>query len=208
MALFDVSAARAWDKAQLTSATLYPDATIEAREIAIRSKFERIIGVSLSATEHTEYFDGDGGNLLMLRHHNPYAESTPRPVTLTSITTIATDDTETAFTADELTNTVKTPGYLVRRSGRFPRGRRNVKVVYTTGYVDPPQDIIDAALWACIEDLMPSSIPSNAIDGSEMQGAINWSKVKDPERGRWWGNESVDAVLREHRALETLPGIA
>ena len=208
MALFDVQTARVFDKGQLVSATLYPDATIIAREVAIRAKFERIIGVSLSATEHTAYYDGDGGNVLMIGHHNPYAESTPRPVTLTSVTVIATDATETDFTAAELTNTVKSPGDLVRRSGRFPRGQRNIKVVYTTGYTSAPQDIIDAALWACIEDLMPSSIPSNAIDGSEMQGAINWSKVKDPERGRWWGNENVDAVLREHRALETLPGIA
>jgi hypothetical protein len=43
------------------------------------------------------------------------------------------------------------------------------------------------------------------IDGTD--GTINWSRVKDPARGRYYGNESIDAVLRYHRDLETLPGI-
>lgn len=136
----------------------------------------------------------------------PWAPATPSPVTLTSVTVIATDNTEAAFTAAELANVVKYSDKLVRRSGTFATGHRNLKVVYTHGYVTAPDDIKTAALWACVQELQPTNVPSSVIDGST--GTINWSRVKDPERGRWFGNESIDAVLREHRSIETLPGIA
>jgi hypothetical protein len=87
----------------------------------------------------------------------------------------------------------------------FTSGVRNIKVVYTTGYTSVPDDIKTAALLACVQELVPTNIPSSVIEGSD--GTINWSRVKDPGRGRWYGNESIDGVLREHRAIETLPGI-
>jgi hypothetical protein len=176
----------------------------------IREKFDRILGISCIPTASTEYYDGDGTSTLYLDHHNPWAEKTPRPVTLTSVTVIATDDTETALTNAELSDIVKYPHKLVRRSGTFTSGNRNIKVVYTHGYTTPPVDLEYAALQALLlpppDGLIPSSIPSTVIEG--MDGQVNWSRVKDPARGRWYGNEAIDAVLREHRSLEVLPGIA
>jgi hypothetical protein len=204
--LFSLAEARAFDKGQVANTALYSDATVAAKEAAIRARFERIIGTALLPTAHTEYYDGDGSSKLYLAHHNPWLEATPRPVTLTSVTTIASDDTETAFTASELSNVVKYPHKLVRRSGAFASGYRNIKVVYTTGYVTCPADIKMAALLACVQELVPTNIPSSVTDG--MDGTINWSRVKDPARGRWYGNESIDAVLREHRAAEMGFGIA
>ncbi|MDD2756890.1 MAG: hypothetical protein PHS80_15360 [Methanothrix sp.] len=206
MAIFTEAEARAWDKGQLANTSIYLAATITAKATSIQAKFERIIGVALAATAYTEYYDGDGTDTLYLNHHNPWAEATWRPVTLTSVTVIATDDTETAFTADELSDVVKYPDMLVRRSGTFTKGHRNIKVVYTVGYTTCPDDIKAAALQACVQELVPTNIPSSVIDGAD--GTINWSRVKDPARGRWYGNESIDAVLREHRATETLPGVA
>ncbi len=206
LVLFTVAEARAFDKALLQSSTTFKDAAISTEETEIRAKFERIIGVALTPTATTEYQDGNGSPELYLGHHNPWAEATPRSLTVTSITIIDTDGTETDFTAAELTDVVKYPHKLVRRSGRFPAGHRNVKVVYTHGYTAPPADIKTAALHACVQELVPTSLPSSVIDGGD--GQINWSRVKDPGRGRWYGNESVDAVLREHRALETPRGIA
>ncbi len=203
--LFSVAEARAFDKAQLTSVSLYSDATITAKEITIRAKFEREIGVALAPTASTEYHDGDGTDTLYLDHHNPRAVSTPSPLTVSSITVIATDDTETAFTATELADVVKYSNKLVRRSGTFTRGSRNILVVYTHGYTTPPDDLKTAALYAVAQELIPTSVPSSVIDGSD--GQINWLRTKDPERGRWYGNEAIDAVLREHRNHETLLGI-
>jgi len=208
-ALFTESEARAYDKAQLSNPVTYPATAITTTEAAIRAKFERIIGVSLVSTTSTEYYDGDGTSELYLNHHMPFAEATPAPVSLTSVTVIATDDTETDFTASELADVVKYPHKLVRRSGVFTPGIRNIKVVYTHGYSTCPADIKNAALQALLlpppDGIVPSSVPSMVIEGSD--GAINWSRVKDPGRGRWYGNESIDSVLRYHRSIETLPGI-
>lgn len=208
--IFSVAEARAFDKVQLTSATTFPDAIITAKEAAIRAKFERIIGVSLVPTTHTEYLDGDGTCVLYLGHHNPWAESTPRPVEVTSITVIATDNTETAFTVAELADLVCYPYKLVRRSGYFEAGCRNIKVVYKTGYVTCPEDIKQAALQVLVlpqpDGIMPAAVSAYADQGDD--NGIKWTRVKDPDRGRWYGNELVDAVLREHRAMEQMPGIA
>lgn len=209
--VFSVAEARAFDKAQLANATTYTDSAIIAKETSIRAKFERIVGVALLSTTSTEYYDGDGTDTLYLAHHNPWSESTPRPVTLTSITVIATDDTETAYTATELADVVKYPNKLVRRSGTFTAGSRNIRVVYAHGYATAPDDIKQAMLQAVVlpppDGLIPSSTTSYATGGTE-DGGINWARVKDPSRGRWYGHEGIDAVLREHRERETLPGIA
>jgi hypothetical protein len=53
---------------------------------------------------------------------------------------------------------------------------------------------------------VPVNVSSYATDGQD--GQINWSKVKDESRGRYYGNNTVDEVLREHRSRETLPGIS
>jgi hypothetical protein len=209
-ALFTAAEARLYDKAQLTSATLFPDLVITAQEIAIRTKFTRAIGVALIPTVSTELYDGDGLDTLGLMHHNPWSVPVPAAVTLTSVTVIDTDGTETAFTVAELADVVCYSYKLVRRSGVFTKGNRNIKVVYTHGHPTVPIDIKHAALQALLlpppDGLVPSNVPSSVIDGAD--GPINWSRVKDPARGRWYGNESIDAVLREHRALETMPNVA
>lgn len=206
LVLFTVAEARDFDKALLKSGTIFPDADISTKEAEIRAKFERIIGVALTPTVATEYRDGTGAAELYLGRHNPWAEPTPRPVSVTSITIIDTDGTETSFTESELADVVAYPHKLVRRSGRFPVGHRNIKVVYTHGYTTPPADIKTAALHACVQELVPTSLPPSVVDGGD--GQINWTRVKDPARGRWYGNESVDAVLREHRAVELPIGVA
>lgn len=209
-AIFTAAEARLYDKAQLTSSTTFPSATIEAQEVAIRGKFTQIIGVALIPTTSTEYYDGDGTDTLLLNHHMPYAESTVSPVSLTSVTVIATDDTETAFTADELADVVKYPHKLVRRSGVFAFGVRNIKVVYKHGYTTCPVDIKHAAMQALLlpppDGIVPGSVSSWVIEGTD--GTVNWSRVKDPSKGRWYGSEAIDSVLRYHREIETLPGIA
>jgi len=105
---------------------------------------------------------------------------------------------------------VKYSDKLYRRSGTFPIGHQNIKVVYTTGYTSIPEDIKNAALQVLLmsppDGLIPSSIPSSAIGGTD--GSINWARIKDPDRGRFYGHEVVDSILREHRALESLPGLA
>jgi hypothetical protein len=208
--LFTVAEARAYDKAQLEAANVYPEAKITAKEAAIRAKFERIIGVALVSTASTEYYDGNGSATLLLSHHMPYADPTPSPVVVTSITVIDTDGTETAFTVDELADVVAYPYKLVRRSGVFTAGSRNIKVAYSHGYTTCPDDVKQAAMQVLLlpppDGIKPGSLPSMVVDGSD--GQVNWSRVKDPDRGRWYGDDSIDSVLRYHRSLENVPAIA
>jgi hypothetical protein len=208
--LFTVAEARAYNKASLASETTYPGAAIIAKEIVVRQKFEQIIGVALVETTSTEYYDGDGTSTLLLCHHRPFADSMPAPVTVTSVTVIATDGTETAFTVDELADLVKYPAKLVRRSSVFISGSRNIKVVYAHGYVNCPDDIKQAAMQVLLlpppDGLRPGNLPSPVIEGTD--GTVNWSRVKDPDRGRWYGDESIDSILRYHRSLEWVPVIA
>lgn len=209
-AIFTIAEARAFDKGQLTSPTRFSDIMVAAKEVAIRAKFERVIGVALIPTTYTDYLDGDGTDTLYLPHHNPWGESTPRPVEVTSVTVIGADDTETDFTADELSDLVCYPHKLVRRSGYFAAGLRNIKVVYKAGYITCPDDIKQAALQVIVlpqpDGLMPAAVSAYAGEGDD--GGIKWTRVKDPSRGRWYGNELVDAILREHRAIEEPPRIA
>lgn len=210
--IFSVADARAYDKHFLDNTAQYTDAVIAAKEVAIRTKFERIIGVALITTSSTEYYDGDGTSELYLAHHMPWSAATPSPVTLTSVTVIASDNTETAFTVAELADVVKYPHKLVRRSGTFPRGHRNIKVVYSHGFVTCPEDIKQAALQVATlappDGLIPSPVTSYATGGTDENGQVNWARVKDPSRGRWYGHESIDSVLRDYRSIETMPGIA
>lgn len=207
--LFTLAEARNFDKRQLSNTMTYSDADIIAKEAEIRSSLESYIGVAFSATSSTEYYDGDGTSELYLYQHNPFLERPPRGVTLTSVTVIDTDDTETAFTADELSDVVKYPDKLVRRSGTFTSGYRNIKVVYVHGYTTVPADIKNAALQILKMQppfgLVPSSTPSYAVGGTE--GGINWTRVVDIDRGRFYGDEAIDSVIRYHRSRETLPGI-
>lgn len=210
--IFSVADARAYDKRFLENSAQYTDAAITAKEAAIRAKFERIIGVALVTTTSTEYYDGDGTPELYLAHHMPWSAPTPSPVTLVSVTVIATDGTETAFSTEELENVVKYPHKLVRVSGVFTRGNRNIKVVYSHGYVNCPEDIKQAALQVAVlpppDGLIPSAVTSYATGGTDDNGNINWTRVKDPSRGRWYGHESIDGVLRDYRSIETMPGVA
>lgn len=204
MALFTVAEARAFAKRELEDTDLYPNATIEAAEVAVRRKFEREIRVALEPTASTEYYDGDGSDEIYLRHHNPRAEASPRPVTVSAIAIVGAAGVEVPFTSAELANVIKYPHKIVLRWGVFEEGRQNVKVTYTHGYTAVPDDIKKAALRVLLlqppDGLVPGSQPDDAYEGD--QGGIKWSRMKDPERGRWYGHENIDAVLREHRAIE------
>jgi hypothetical protein len=206
MALFTVAEARAFGKGELKESGAFSvsDATITAFEVAIRREFELIIGVALSATASIEYYDGDGSDELRLNHHNPRRESSPRPLTVSGISIVDEDGVETPFTAGELAAVIKYPEKIALRQDVFEEGRQNVKVTYTHGYVTAPDDIKQAAMRVMLlqppDGLVPGSAPDDAYEGSE--GGVKWSRVKDPERGRWYGNENIDGTLRKHRSVE------
>ncbi len=96
---------------------------------AVASRMNAEAGRKLKASTYTEYYDGDGGNELILRHF---------PLTSTEIT-ICVDETR-AFTSTDyqVSGTdimLDTEAGIVRLDGdSFSDGERNVKVSYSAGY--------------------------------------------------------------------------
>lgn len=200
--LFTVAEARTYDKRQLENATVYPDALIESAEAAIRERFERIIGVALEPATVTEYYDGDDTPVLYLRHHN--SRIVGEPVEVSEVVLIYSDGSELALDLGEI---VAYADKIVRRWSTWPSGQQNIRVTYTHGYKSAPAEIKAAALQALLlpppDGLVPSSAPSTAYEGTE--GQIKWTRIKDPDRGRWFGHEAVDSVLRDYRRIEMAP---
>jgi uncharacterized phiE125 gp8 family phage protein len=112
------------------------------RASALASKYA---GRQLVSTQRTEYYDGDGDRQLILNH---------RPVT--AVASVYIDGLRT-FGADTLVDSAAdliTDGAagileLWNNGGSFTKGRANVKVTYTAGYVagsTVPHDLEEAVL--------------------------------------------------------------
>jgi hypothetical protein len=98
-----------------------------------------LLGRVLESANYTEVYDGSGREELVLKQ---------RPVT--AITEVKFDsdwgfgddieaETLADFQADSGT------GIAYWRNGKWPRGRRNVRVKYTAGYATLPKDVVQAA---------------------------------------------------------------
>jgi len=130
-ALFTVAEARLHDKAQLASATDFPNAVIITEEAKIRTLFLGACGRDFFPTVHTdEYQDGYGMSSIMLDW----------PLVMAvSAASIRSDTTWTPLTVAELAQLQPLDtGELYWDGGTWPSGRRNVKVTYTAGYATVP----------------------------------------------------------------------
>ncbi len=197
-AIFTASEARVFDKGQLASVADYPDATITAAEVDIRTEFTAVLGFYPIPTSTVEYADGDGTPELLLTY--------PEVTAVSAVSYIDTVGAATAFTAAELADLIIYPqGKLRRRGGSaFTAGYRNYAVTYTSGLATVPGDLKRAALWVCERRLVASDVPVEAETGN-WEG-INWAATVDPSRNRWYGNHRVDGVLARYRRV--LPGVA
>lgn len=197
-ALFTVAEARAYDKAQLASATDYPSATIIAKEAEVRAFLTRICGVDFIPTAHAdEYHDGDGGCALLL--------DWPKVTSITAAS-LRSGVTWTPLTADELAALhVAESGVLVSEGGHWPRGVGNVKVSYVAGHAAVPPEIKDAALRWCVGGLPTSNVPFAAE--SYDAGGIDVSYASGDGFNDAWHR---DATVRRAIRLYTMrvPGIA
>jgi hypothetical protein len=80
-------------------------------------------------------------------------------------------------------------------SGAFPWGP--LQIGYETGYDVPPSQIKAAALQVLIADLLPSNLPSNALQW-ESNGNLYKLSVANGEN-RFYGIPAVDSALAQHR---------
>lgn len=215
--LFTVAAARSFDKGQLSSATLYPEAAIEEARGRIADAFAHICGVEFvprlrrvtldgggDGAWHDAWRAGDewrryswgtgGGRALEL----PDVEVTA----LRSVATRAAGGaTWTEYTASELAGVVALPdGVLYRESGGWPPGRQNVRVAYECGFTQPPADIRRAALILAVNQLVPRDIGDRALSISSEVGTFRLSTAGE-RAWTWFGFPNVDAVLQQYARL-------
>lgn len=112
----------------------------------------QVVGRQLDSQAFTEYYDGTGTRTLFLRQ-GPTS-------TLTSVSTVEWSSagvaTATAMNAGDYflrgttTEGWKLPSRIESNSSVWTRGQQNYKVVYTAGYSTIPEDIEEAALYACV----------------------------------------------------------
>jgi hypothetical protein len=199
-ALFSVAEARAFDKAQLTSATDYPDLTITDKEAEIRQWLEKVCGCNFIPTSHAETYDGDGSDYLHVRW--PLITA----VTALSIDGVSVDAAYLSSTDYSIGLGLDYEnGIVTRRSGTFTAGWSNVLITYTAGYAAVPYLVKRAALRICVQELPTSNVPFAA--SSYEAGGMDVSFANgDGFNGHWHRDSEVMKVIRMYD--HSLPGIA
>jgi uncharacterized phiE125 gp8 family phage protein len=135
-ALTSLSAAK--DYLEIPSANTAQDARIERFINAASQLIEKFTSRKLKAQSYTEHHDGRRSNALLLREW---------PAQKPSVVCI--DSTWAFNSADNLDPSeydVIDDGWLMLRSGTFPRGTRNVRITYTAGFATVPADLEEACL--------------------------------------------------------------
>jgi len=101
-------------------------------------RFEKITNRKLKLQSITEYQDGRANNKLVLRQ---WPAQKP--------TVVCLDPSWVYDSSNDIPTTeynVEQDQVLVRRTGYFPKGVRNIKIVYQAGYTDVPSDLEEACL--------------------------------------------------------------
>jgi hypothetical protein len=183
----------------LADVASYPDAVLVEAEERIRQEFETICQVAfVERSDVTLVLDGDGSDTLFLPAgcRNPARESPARDVTVESLSIDSVPVDSAAYACY--------PHKLVLRSGSFAAGLRNVTLTYTYGWSAVPGMIVEAALIACLSDLISSDVPLSAESYSV--GGASWAFVEGSGPDRWRSLPKVNSKLKLFN--ESLPGIA
>ncbi len=114
------------------------DTLLSALILYADSMVKSIVGRNLESASYTERIDGNGREFLRLPNY---------PVT--AVASINCDDGWVFDSANNESTDVfyldGDAGLVIRISGFWPEGRRNIRVAYTAGYVTLPKDIVHAA---------------------------------------------------------------
>lgn len=121
-------------------------------------------GRTFAAADYTEYYDGDGSDILMV---NQYP--------INSITSIH-DDVDRNFNSDTLIDSSyyhsvhdDAKGGIIRGDGVvFSKGKRNIKVVYNGGFSTLPGDLVKACEQMVMADYIEHTASVNTAVSDEI----------------------------------------
>lgn len=148
---------------------------------------EAFCGVAFVSRYAREVLDGDGSFELELAH--PY----PRTVLSCKIGGVA----QTGLTTWDLYE----EGVIVRDTGSFAVGRRNVEITYEHGLDTVPSDIREAALTACRTNVLGGGSVGGGIPAGVTQLATDAGVMTFGRRTFPFGIAEVDAILGAHKVV-------
>lgn len=126
----------------------------------VEQMFKIATQLDLEQAAYTEYYNGDGTDMLLLRHY---------PV---SAITALYDDTDRVYGADtEISSedfVLDENAGIIRLDGlTFAQGLKNIKVVYTAGHSPVPEDIQLALIQLTVADYLEVAGAVNVVEGQD-----------------------------------------
>jgi len=190
-ALFEIHELRAFRSGLDNENTYTADEIRDARDAATQV-LEQAAQVAFATRRTVQTLSGDNTTRLMLPHVK---------ITALHSATVYGEDTGVDLVDDALDGTELADveidydaGVLVRTSGVWPRGHRNIVVDYEHGYENTPGPVKRAAMLLAVEALVPSALPPRATAQSTDLGDFRIS-LANPDAGRDTGIPEVDAVI-------------
>ncbi len=166
----------------LTNTTTFPNARLDEVRQQFEDKAEEFCGVAFVPRFEREVLDGTSSSAIHLLH--------PRPRTVLSAKLDGVAQTGTA------TWDLYEDGFVIRDSGTFPWGRRNVEITYEHGLDEPDTDLREAALTAIRAKLLGDrgGIPQGVTQLATDAGVMTFGRPSRPT-----GIREVDDVLLARR---------
>jgi hypothetical protein len=194
--LFTLAEARAFDTAQLTNSTKYPDSAIAEARTRILDNFQRICNVafvprySLRTIEAHTYAGQTYYYNFYDSLHSDSELLLPDYKASKLVSLEFWDGVQ--WTAQDITQYWITPDGCLKSLGYFffPR---HVRIGYEHGYSQPPQQIKRAALLALVAELIPSNMPDRALSWN-ISGSQYTLSVANGDN-RLYGIPTVDSAL-------------
>lgn len=166
---------------ELSNATKYPDAKLEADRDYAEARFERAARVAFVPRAVSETLIGGGGRLLLLA----------ATVEVGRLTDVAIDGA--ALTEAQVDAIVVRKFGALERADLWPDGSEIV-VDYVHGYEAPPEPVKGAVMMLTAEKALPSTIPARATSINTDLGSY---RISQADRTGRTGIPEVDAVIAQ-----------
>lgn len=147
----------------------------------VSDDIERECNRTFNASDLTEYYNGDGTNVLLTRNYP-----------INSITTIH-DDCDREYNSDDLIDSdniiidSEVEGRIVLDGTLFTKGDKNIKLVYNAGYSTIPTDLEQA----CIKRVAAEYLESKGLVAGFAEGA-----ERNPDKLRKQANVVIEKYKR------------
>jgi hypothetical protein len=168
----------------LSNVTAFPQELLEEKRQWFEDLAERFCGVAFVPRYKREFLDGDGSGTVWLKH------ALPRRILTCKVDGAA----QTGLTAWDLYES----GRIVRDTGFFAAGRRNVEVTYEHGADEPDVEVRQVAMQAIRARLLTdqSGIPDRMTSYVTEMGTVIRTAPMRPT-----GISEVDAVLQARKLV-------